>query len=286
MAFAPLIALSLCLAAPEIDGPPGDEIIGAIATHRIAPGESLIELARAYDVGFNEIAAANPRLDAFVPTVGAKAIIPSAWILPAERPPGALVVNLSEMRVYLFRRGAPPLTFPVGVTAPPNATPLGLLKVISKEVAPVWRPTENLRREDPSLPAAVPPGDDNPLGEFALRLSTPTILIPGTNRPFGVGRRVSHGCVRLYPEDMRRLFPLVRVGTTVLVVRERVKAGVLAGRVYVEVHEDGTVERDALDEAEDLLRRRGLYDRVDPEKLARAVRRKNGWPVDVTADRR
>jgi L,D-transpeptidase ErfK/SrfK len=283
--MSPLV-LAVLVAVPSAAGAPSrDEVLGSVRGHRIAPGESLIELAWRYDVGFNEIAAANPRLDAFVPRVGATAVIPTAWIVPAAAAPGTLVVNLSEMRLYLSSaaHGAP-ITFPVGVAMEGWATPLGELRVVEKSVDPVWRPTPALRREDPTLPQAVAPGPENPLGSHALRLSTTTILIHGTNRPFGVGRKVSHGCLRLYPEDIARLFALVEVGTPVRIVREPVKVGSRGGRVHVEIHEDAASGVDALADALRLLRGRGLLHRVDGRKLADAVHARSGVPVDVTSD--
>lgn len=283
-----LLLLALLLATPpRAVTPPGDEVIGAVGVHLVGPGESLIEIARMYDVGFNGIAAANPHLDPFVPAVGATAVLPTSWILPRASAPGKIVVNLSEMRLYAFLEGRePPVTFPIGVAAEPGATPLGALRVVEKSVAPTWYPTRAILREDPTLPAAVPPGDENPLGTHALRLSSRTILIHGTNRPYGVGRRVSHGCLRLYPEDIRRLFPLVEIGTPVVIVREPVKVGLREGGIYVEIHEDETVGLDVLDEAVRLLRERGVLDRVDPRKLVSAALRKRGIPVPVTAEPR
>jgi L,D-transpeptidase ErfK/SrfK len=238
-----------------------------------------------YDVGFNEIADANRRLDPFIPKAGAIAIVPTAWILPRAAARGVVVVNLSEMRLYLILGGRrPPVTFPVGVAMGDRATPLGVLTIVEKQVSPTWYPTPAILQEDPTLPVAVPPGPDNPLGSHALRLSQPTILIHGTNRPFGVGRKVSHGCIRLYPEDIPRLFRLIDVGTRVAIVREPVKVGLRQGRVYVEIHEDQTVAGSPLEEALRLLRARGLTQQVDPSKLSRALRAKTGIPVDVTAE--
>jgi L,D-transpeptidase ErfK/SrfK len=281
-----LALLALLLAAPPGAVAPSarDDLVGALDVHLVAPGESLIELARRYGVGFNEIAAANRRFDPFVPAAGAAAVIPTAWILPGAAAPGTLVVNLSEMRLYLLRAGREPVTFPVGIAVEAGATPLGVLTVVGKEVAPTWYPTPAILAEDPTLPAAVPPGPENPLGSHALRLSRRTILIHGTNRPFGVGRRVSHGCLRLYPEDIPRLFRLVEVGARVAIVREPVKVGVREGRVYVEVHDDETVTLPPMEQAVRLLRRRGVLDRVDPGKLARAVLARSGLPVNVSGD--
>lgn len=281
-----LILLAVLLATPRVDlVPPGVETMGGVDTHRVARGESLIELARQYDLGFNEIAAVNPRLDPFVPTVGATVFIPAWWIPPRACAPGKIVVNLSEMRLYLVRAdGGPTITFPIGVAVEPDATPLGDLTIVEKILNPTWYPPPSIREEDPTLPVAVPPGPDNPLGSHALRLSRRAYLIHGTNRPFGVGRKVSHGCIRLYPEDIPRLFRLVKVGTPVAIVREPVKVLPWQGRVYVEIHEDEVAALDALDESLRLLRESGVLDRVDPRKLARAARTRTGIPVDVTAD--
>ena len=266
--------------------PKGDELIGAPGVHLIAPGESLIEIARLYDIGFNEIAAANPDLDPYVPTAGAIALVPTAWILPRAAAPGTVVVNLSEMRLYFIPgAGRPPITFPVGVAVEPHATPLGVLRIIEKSVAPTWYPTPAILEEDPTLPAVVPPGPENPLGSHALRLSSRTILIHGTNRPFGVGRKVSHGCIRLYPDDIRRLFRLVEIGTPVAIVREPVKVGLRQGRIYVEIHEDESVAVDPVREAVRLIAERGVLRDVDPRKLAGAIRASRGIPVNVTAVR-
>jgi L,D-transpeptidase ErfK/SrfK len=277
--------IAVLLAAPASVADRAGEVFGAAGVHVIAEGESLVELARRYDLGFNEIAAANPGLDPFIPPVGAKAVVPTAWIIPAAAAPGTLVVNLSEMRLYLVgARSGPPVTYPVGVSVEAGETPLGVLTVIQKSIDPTWHPTRAIRSEDPSLPAAVPPGEDNPLGSHALRLSNPTILIHGTNRPFGVGRKVTHGCVRLYPEDMAELYRLVRVGTPVRFVREPVKVGVRHGRVLVEAYDDAAAPAPTLAGAMRLLRARGVAHRVDLRRLREALGARTGLPVDVTAD--
>lgn len=263
--------------------PPRGQLVGTVGTAIVAEGDSLIEMARRYDLGFGEIAAANPGLDAFVPTVGARVVIPTAWIVP-EVEPGTLLVNLSEMRLYLrVEQGgqARVVTFPIGIGIAGAATPVGTYRVLAKETEPTWYVPGSVRRDEPELPEVVPPGPDNPLGSHALRLDVGTILIHGTNRPFGVGRRVSHGCIRLYPEDIPVLYQLVPVGTSVRVVREPVKVGLAEGRVYVEAHRDDEAHVDPLREARRLLERRGLLDRVDPARLEAAARERTGAPVDV-----
>jgi len=287
------VAEPTCQAIQVADcGPQGDcrgvEMIGASCFRFILPGESLIEIARQYDLGFNEIEAANPGLDAFVPTVGATVAIPTAWIVPRAASTGKgarIVVNLSEMRLYLMPKGAAPMTFPVGVGSEGWTTPVGTFSVIQKQVNPPWYPPASIRREEPDLPAMVPPGPENPLGTHALRLSRGSILIHGTDKPFGVGRKASHGCLRLYPEDIPILFERVPVGTQVTIVREPVKVGVRAGRVYVEVHQDDDVKIDNRAEAKRILAKRGLLGSVDSHRLDAAVQGAAGVPVDVTADR-
>jgi L,D-transpeptidase ErfK/SrfK len=273
-------------------GPSGDcrgvELIGASCFRFILPGESLIEIARQYDLGYNEIESANPGLDAFVPTPGATVSIPTAWIVPRAAASGKgarIVVNLSEMRLYVFPKAGAPMTFPVGVGSEGWTTPVGTFSVIQKQVNPPWYPPASIRKEEPDLPAMVPPGPDNPLGTHALRLSKGSILIHGTDKPFGVGRKASHGCLRLYPEDIPILYDRVPVGTQVTIVREPLKVGVRSGRIYVESHADDESKLDNLAEAKRLLAKRGLLGSVDSHKLDAAVRGVAGVPVDVTADR-
>jgi len=266
---SPPQALLLALAAFGGAYPGQDEVIGAVRTHQVREGESLIEIARGYDLGFNEIAAANPGLDAFVPPAGAKVVVPTAWIVPRRSARGTLVINLSEMRLYLSvgpdREGTyTTFTLPVGIGSEGAATPPGEYRVAEKEVRPRWHVPRSIREERPDLPEVVPPGPDNPLGSHALRLSARSIMIHGTNEPFGVGRKVSHGCIRLYPEDIPWLFRLVGVGVPVSVIREPVKVGLDGDRVFVEAHaeEGGRPEPDYSSEARRLLAERGVLGRV------------------------
>jgi len=260
------------------------DVIGSVRTERVSPGDSLIEMARRFDLGFGEIEAANRGIDAFVPPAGASVVLPTAWIVP-DLAAGEILVNLSEMRLYLLLPDgggdASIVTFPVGIGVEGATTPPGRYRVVEKELQPTWHVPPSVRREEPDLPPAVPPGPDNPLGTHALRLDRGHILIHGTNRPFGVGRRVSHGCIRLYPEDIPVLFGLVPVGARVRIVREPVKVGLDGGRVHVEVHRDREAAVGLLQEARRLLAARGLLDRVDPAKLRAEVRRRTGVPVDV-----
>jgi L,D-transpeptidase ErfK/SrfK len=267
--------------AAEYDAP-RDGIIGAIGTYRVTQNDSLIELARKFDLGYNEIVAANPGVDPILPETGTNVTIPAKWILPDVPRRDGIVINLAEMRLYYFptRHRGRVLTFPIGIGDEGWETPTGTFRIIEKIVNPSWYVPKSIRRQKPGLPPVVPPGPDNPLGTHALRLSIGTVLIHGTDRPFGIGRKVSHGCIHLYPEDIRALYRHIKVGTKVTIVRQPVKATVVGGRVMVEIH--GNPEADLNRTAYELVVRKGLIERVNLEKLAVAAAKKSGMPHDVT----
>jgi L,D-transpeptidase ErfK/SrfK len=281
----PLLTLLLAT-IPVIDADVGgEEVLGTVGTRVIKDGESLIEIAREHNLGFNAIEAANPGVDAFIPDEGTMVVIPTRFVIPRATAPGVVTVNLSEMRLYYAPRGSPKVaTFPVGVGMEGWHTPLGTYTVIGKTANPAWYPPASIRREDPELPARVPPGPENPLGTHLLRLDRGSILIHGTDQPYGVGRKASHGCLRLYPEDIPRLFELVPVKTRVTIVREPVKVGVRGGRVFVEVHDDPDSKVDVSKEAMRLLSERGLRTLVDKDRLQTALEERRGIAVDVSIE--
>jgi L,D-transpeptidase ErfK/SrfK len=264
----------------------GDTVLGEAITYEVKSGESLVEIARKFDLGYNEIVDANPSLDPFVPGSGASVKIPTAWILPDTGFDKGIVINLAELRLYYFYRVAGRMfirTHPIGVGSEGHDTPVGEYRIIEKIEHPSWHVPESIKREKPYLPDVVPPGADNPLGSHAMRLSLPTILIHGTDKPWGLGRLVSHGCIRLYPEDVPTLFMSVAIGTRVSIVRQPVKAGTKDGRVYVEVHRDASAPNgDYFQKAVQLLRQKDLIDRVDTKKLYSAVEEMKGMPVDIS----
>lgn len=259
------------------------EVVGRSSLQEARQGESLIEVARTHDLGFNEIAAANPHLDPFIPTAGSAVAIPGLHVVPAAVEPGRLVVNLSELRLYFVPAGGAPLiaSFPVGTGSEGRETPLGVYRVTEKRANPAWHVPLSIRHEQPRLPAVVPPGPDNPLGSHALRLTDDGLMIHGTNRPWGVGRAVSHGCIRLYPEDIPILFRMVSLGTPVAIVREPVKVGDQDGRLLIEVHRDDGAGIDYAAEATRLILARGRLDGVNLPRLLRALAEKRGVPVDI-----
>jgi len=236
---APALALTLPL-------PQDADLIGANGEVTAEAEDTLIDIAHRNGLGYEEIVNANPDVDPWLPGAGTVIRLPLRRILPDVAREG-IVVNLPEHRLYYFpapRAGEERvvISYPVSIGKMDWHTPIGLTKVVQKVKNPAWYPPESVRAEheangDP-LPKVVPPGPDNPLGLFALRLGIPggAYLIHGTNRPAGVGMQVTHGCMRLYPEDIEALFKIVPVGTPVRLVNQPLKAGWADGRLYVEVH--------------------------------------------------
>ena len=202
------------------------------------------DIARAYGLGYDELVAANPGVDPWLPGEGSAILLPTQYILPTG-PREGLVLNVAAKRLFYFPpaaegEAARVVTFPIGIGRVGWDTPLGNTSVIGKATDPSWHvPTsvreEHARRGDP-LPAVVAPGPDNPLGRHALRLQMPSYLIHGTNKPYGVGMRVSHGCIRLYPENIEQLYALVDVGESVVIVNQPYLAASYEGELYVEAH--------------------------------------------------
>ena len=273
--------------------PVGAEVVGQTKLHSATQDDSLIELARSYDLGYVELAAANPGVDPWVPGEGRQITIPAAHILPPG-PHEGIVINLAEQRLYYFHPDGLVSTFPIGVGREGADTPLGTTKVVRKKEDPTWTPPASARAEDPSLPKVVPPGPENPLGHRALYLGWPAYLIHGTNEPYGIGRRVSRGCIRLYPEDIERLYTLVAKGTAVRVIDEPVKVERVSGAIYVEAHpslgqasqleETGSfVPEDATGVKEKLMALASESgQQIDWLTVDRALAERRGFPVQVS----
>jgi len=220
--------------------PPADEdLVGELQGTTVAKGETLADVARRAGVGYDEIAAANPGLDHWLPKEGAAVVLPMQHVLPPG-PREGIVINRAEMRLYYYLGGAEPtvMTFPVAIGRDDWPTPTTATKVAQREKDPVWVPPADIKAEhaarDDALPAKVPPGPDNPLGPLALRLALPEHLIHGTNKLFGIGMRVTHGCIRLYPEQMQELFDVVPPNTPVRIVDVPLKAGWQDGTLWLQ----------------------------------------------------
>lgn len=263
----------------------GSSVLGITREYTVKDNESLIEIARRFKLGYNEIVDANPELDPFIPKKGSTVIIPTSWVLPDSDHNG-IVINISEMRLYYFyKKGGKDFvrTYPIGIGDDGNETPTGRFSIIEKITNPPWHVPESIRKERPELPKVVPPGPDNPLGSHALRLSLGSYLIHGTNRPWAVGRKVTHGCIRLYPEDIPELYSIVPVGTSVTIVRQPVKIGFDNGKIYIEIHRDGPKGDEwYLKEALRLLKAKRLIGLVNSEKLYQAIIDKKGIPVVIS----
>ena len=287
-------------ASGSATGAPESDMIGELRQVAAAHEDTLLDLARDNGLGYVEMIAANRGIDPWVPGESTAVVLPTAHILPdAERQ--GLVVNLGEHRLYYFGPpGSEPVTFPLGVGREGWGTPLGTTEIVRKKERPTWYPPESIRAEKPHLPKVVPPGPSNPLGSHALYFGWPKYLIHGTNMPWGVGRRVSHGCIRLYPEDIERLFEIVPIGTPVAVIDQPIKIGWFDGELYVEAHPDAAqadelestgriTSADADSHADALYRiktRAGsAQDRLDWSLIRKALEERSGVPVRVTADR-
>jgi len=264
----------------------GKTVIGSVQTYTVKDRESLFEIARKFNLGYHEIVDANPDLDPFIPGEGKSIEIPTSWILPEGISYEGIVINLSEMRLFYFinLKGSRLLmTFPIGIGKEGFNTPVGKFSVVEKTVNPSWHVPASIQKEKPELPKLIPPGPDNPLGSHAMRLSIGDVLIHGTNRPWGVGRRFSHGCIRLYPEDIPKLFELVPIGTKVTIVRQPVKIGKRDSKVFIEVNRyEDEKNLNYFDKAVELLEKKNLFKAISTEKLYKALREKKGIPVDIS----
>jgi L,D-transpeptidase ErfK/SrfK len=237
---------------------PDQDVIGALGQTEAEQQDTLPDIARHNHLGFDEIIAANPGVDAWLPGAGKIIRLPSQHLLPNVSRSG-IVVNLPDGRLYYFRNDAGNHavveTYPISVGQMDWKTPLGVTRIVQKEKKPTWYPPKSVRekhlQDGDVLPESIPPGPDNPLGEYALRLGIPggAYLIHGTNKPVGVGMQITHGCIRLYPEDIEFLFGEVAVGMNVRIVNQRIKTGWLDGALYLEVHHalDGIDAKDTED---------------------------------------
>lgn len=217
-------------------------VVGSNRHHLVLANESLLEIARDHGLGYREITAANPDLDPILPPEGTRVLLPGARILPDIEKYGeyrGIIINLAEKRLYYFYRllgEEVVISFPVGIGAEYGETPVGEYLVTAKFIEPEWTVPPSIRQRRPDLPRVIPPGPDNPMGSHAIQLSQGSYYIHGTNRPWSIGRRVTSGCIRLYPEDIPVLFRLIEPGTPVRIVNQPIKAGIRDGLIYLEAH--------------------------------------------------
>ena len=242
---AALLAATGSVHAEIYELPPvGQDVVGAVSTITARYEDTLVDIARRHGLGYYDVVRANPGVDPWLPGEGVEIVLPNRFVLPPG-PRKGLVLNLAEYRMYYFpepRAGEPAYvyTYPMSIGRMDWETPLGRTTIVAMAKNPAWYPPQSVRDEhaadgDP-LPRVVPPGPDNPLGTRALRLGLPGYLIHGTNRPAGVGMRVSHGCVRMFPEDIEFLFDRIAVNTSVRIINVPVKIGWDGDTLVAEIH--------------------------------------------------
>jgi len=267
-----------------------DDVIGRLAVMRLKKGDTLPDIARHFSLGINTVSAANPGLDIWVPKAWRRVLLPMSFILPDTRKKG-IVINLAAMRLFYFKRDGKLLavsTYPVGVGTAERPTPMGKMYVRRKKFRPTWYVpasiAEDHRKKGDPLPANVPPGPLNPLGEYALYLSKSGYLVHGTNKPASIGLRATNGCIRLYPEDIKRLFENTPVKTPVKIVNQPYLIGQRDGILYIEAHtpfeESGPAElKKAYAKLRNIEKKSGQA--LDWKKVEKAVAEAHGFPVPI-----
>jgi L,D-transpeptidase ErfK/SrfK len=295
------VLLAAGTAAAESFPLPGDggDLIGDPRSTLARHEDTLIDIAREHGLGYEEIVNANPGVDPWLPGAGVSVELPKRRLLPMA-PREGIVINLPEHRLYYFPKSGRDETpvvwsYPVSIGKMDWNTPLGSTRIVQKIKDPTWTPPKSVREEHAKrgdiLPAVVPAGPNNPLGLFAMRLGIPggAYLIHGTNRPAGVGMQVTHGCMRLYPEDVEELFAMVAVNTPVRIVNQPFKLGWQDGQLWVEVHpalQEDTVEPPTLTDLTRLVvdATRESLTPVDWTRVQRAFAEARGMPVAVSLD--
>lgn len=290
-----MLVAQLCFAtvatAKTFPIPAHGNVVGEVKTMVVQPNVSFAQIARDHDLGYTELREANPGVDPDHLIPGTVLVVPSQYILP-DAPRQGIVVNLAEMRLYYYPPGGREVrTYPMGIGREGEETVIGVMSVVDKKEKPTWIPTEFMRKlraaEGVILPKIVPPGPENPKGDYELRLSRRTYLIHGTNEPLGgVGQRSSSGCMRLYPEDIKPLFYAVQIGTPVYIIDEPYKAGHLDGRLYLESHVPLQESGNRTDDHGQIKRvinsaLKGQPAMVDWDKALQISREEQGIPQEV-----
>lgn len=276
--------------------PEKGNMVGEVYTVTATEEDTLLDIARANNVGYEEIRMANPDTSLWVPGEGTEVTIPGQFILPDEARTG-IVINVAELRLYYYpevAQGETPRveTYPIGIGRDAYNTPLGITKTTMRLENPAWYPPESIRREaaergDPA-PAVVPPGADNPLGQYAILLDIPGYLIHGTNQPDGIGMRASRGCIRMHPDDIESVFWRVPVGTQVNIIDSPIKVGWDAsGGGYVQAFtaaDENVYGMDTLLNVVGLIERdeNGSSQSADYEQVREVLERANGQIVPLS----
>lgn len=277
--FAVLLGLAAAPATPGFEALP--LALGRGQTDLVAPGDTLLDVSYRHRVGFELVERLNPGLDRWIPAPGSVVELPTRALPPRVEPEG-LVINPPEMRLYDFRPAGGPEVYHVAIGDGIDPTLVGRYRIGDKRVDPSWRVPESIRREKPELPAVVPPGPDNPLGDRWMSIGTTSYGIHGTNNPWSIGRQATHGCVRLYADEMRRLFDRTPSGTPIQIVYQPYKWGREGQAILLEAHPDAyaRVPR-PLDEALSIPRELGLESALDLVRVTEVLLAARGAPERV-----
>ncbi|MCL1132177.1 L,D-transpeptidase family protein [Shewanella sairae] len=288
LAFVPLAAFANVYSIPQ----DGSRLVGELQQHVVQKGDYFQTISKQYNIGILELMQSNPGVDPFLPTPGTSLLIPTQMLLP-DVPHKGVVINLAELRLYFFPKGGKEVhVFPVGIGRVGRETPEMVTRIKSRIPNPSWTPPASIRKEHLEergevLPRVVPAGPENPLGKFAIQLSygDGSYLIHGTNKDFGIGMRVSAGCIRLNPDDIEWLFDKVKYGDQVTIINETVKTSTEPdGRQLIEVHSPLSTA----DGGDNTVRemKRGVVefigkDEVDYTKANDALLTQAGIPVNI-----
>jgi L,D-transpeptidase ErfK/SrfK len=256
-------------------------VLGAPRSVLVEPGDTLLDVAFRERLGFEAVVRMNPGVDEWIPDPGTVVRLPTRFILP-DVPPDGLVLNVPEMRLYDFRAEPVPEVYAVAVGDAADPTPVGDFRIGNKRTDPVWTVPASIRAEKPELPARVPPGPDNPLGRFWMTIGNTSYGLHGTNVRWSIGRMATHGCVRFYEDDIRRLYERTPPGTRLRIVYQPFKWGRDGDAVFLEAHPDlyGKLP-DPLGAALAVPSALGLLGALDFERVADAVAAARGEPVRV-----
>jgi L,D-transpeptidase ErfK/SrfK len=233
------------IATERFELAPGQDVVGTVQLVKASKDDTLTDIARRFNVGYEEIVRANPKVDPWLPGAGTDIVVPAQFILP-DAPRAGLVINIPAMRIFYYppaKKGERQVVFmhPIGIGKVGWRTPEGVTKVVRRQKDPTWRVPLSVRKEHhengEELEPVIGPGPDNPLGKYAFYLQWPSYLIHGTNKPAGVGLRSSHGCIRLYPEDIEQFFNMVPLGTQVRVVNQPFLFGWRDGQLYMQPYD-------------------------------------------------
>ncbi len=230
--FGMMFALALA-ATPLAAKAEDNAVVGAVINYTVKKHESLYDIARKFDIGIGELRASNPGVNPWTPKPGTELKVGTMHLVP-KRVKEGIVVNLSALRLYYYN-GDKVMTFPIAAGREGWETPTAVTQIMAKRKNPIWTPTANIRAENPDLPDTIPAGPDNPLGQYAMNLGVGSIMIHGTTSPASIGRRASHGCIRMYPEDIESLYQAVPKGTQVVIDKYPFQLGWHGKTIYLEV---------------------------------------------------